>query len=95
MLGDDDAIAWALYIVVFGRVLYRKGHNELNFVTDCDRNDIEQRIALWNLFIGERIQEEVKIGVINFYPASPEVGGVEEGRAMRGRGDCESLIHDI
>src|SRR6516164_10544887 len=85
-----EAMALARYIVVFFRVLHRKGHKKFA----VDGNDVERGIGIRQLWIDKRWRRGhgVKIAIIHFHHAVPEIGGIEAGLALCIRGDGESFI---
>ena len=83
-------MALARYIVVLFRVLHRKGHKKLA----VDGNDVKRGIGIRQLWIDKRWRRghSVKIDIIHFHHATPEIGGIQAGHAICIRGDGESFL---
>src|SRR5262245_20353536 len=83
-------MALARYIVMLLRVLHRKGHKKFA----VDRNDVERGIGIRQLWIDKRWRrgQGVKIDIIHFHHAAPEIGDIQAGHAHFIRGDGEPFI---
>ena len=75
---------------MFFRVLHRKGHKKFA----VDGNDVKRGIGIRQLRIDKRWRrgQGVKIDIIHFHHAAPEIGGIQAGHAICIRGDGESFI---